>query len=142
GFRRDRTGDSVTPILTDPPWIVNAPDRGSAWKIGRSRVERRLRCVLRIMRHFIILSFVLLAGCHVDLDTESPGNLGKATFSYQSSQCGILDCGTDKSVLAGSKITVRATSDRKLAIARAEFRDTSIGRISDQHPSCEATDSS
>lgn len=93
------------------------------------------------MRHLALLSIAFLAGCSANLDTESTGNLGNATFSYQSSQCGILDCGTDQSVLQGSLVTVRATVDRSRPVARAAFPTSAVGRIADQRPSCEPSDS-
>jgi hypothetical protein len=88
------------------------------------------------MRHLVILSIALLAGCNFNLDTESKGELGNATFSYQSSQCGFLDCGTDKSVLQGSKITVVMKGDHASEVSLAVFQTASIGRIVDANPSC------
>src|SRR6059058_5252639 len=93
------------------------------------------------MRHFIFLSFALLAGCNFDPQTDSSGELGNARFAYSGAQCELFTCPMDKNALLGSMVTVVATGDRARPPVHAMFANQAVGRIIDSRPDCGADSS-
>lgn len=91
----------------------------------------------------LLASTFATAGCSFDptpLTDDTQGDLGKARYSYSSSDCSFVGCNMGHAALQGSLVTVDVTSYDPETRLRAFLGKNAVGKIAAQTEDCSCSD--